>query len=74
MNPGALLRVTLPAGIYTAEVNEGTTTLIASTRLDLYSQSVAMVFVLGEAHNPVNPRNKIGPERFLDLVCVGRQT
>lgn len=70
MNPGAL-----PAGIYTAEVNEGTTTLIASIRLDLYSQSVAMMFVLGEAHNnPVNPRNKNGPEPFLDLVRVRRQT
>lgn len=51
VNPGALLSATLPAGIYTAEVNEGTTTLIASTPLDLYSQSVAMMFVLGEAHN-----------------------
>ena len=51
VNPGALLSVTLPAGTYTAEVNEGTTTLIASTPLNLYSQSVAMMFVTGEARN-----------------------
>jgi hypothetical protein len=51
VNPGALLRVTLPAGTYTAEVNEGTTTLIASTPLNLFSQSVAMMFAIGEANN-----------------------
>jgi hypothetical protein len=51
VNPGALLDVNLPAGNYTVEVNEGTTTLVSSTGLDLYSQSATMLFAIGQASN-----------------------
>jgi hypothetical protein len=51
VNPGALLNVSLPAGNYTAEVNEGTTTLVPSTNLTLTAQSVTMLFATGEASN-----------------------
>lgn len=50
-NPGALLNESLPAGSYTVEVNEGTTTLIAAAPLTLYSQSVTLLFATGEASN-----------------------
>jgi hypothetical protein len=51
VNPGALLDEDLPAGNYTIEVNQGTTTLVASTAIDLYSQSVTLLFTVGEASN-----------------------
>jgi hypothetical protein len=51
VNPGSLLNVTLPAGTYTVEVNEGTTTLVPSTTLDLFSQSATLVYAVGEAKN-----------------------
>ena len=51
VNPGALLNVSLPAGNYTVEVNEGTTTLVPSTTVVLSSQSVTMLFAIGEASN-----------------------
>jgi hypothetical protein len=48
---GGLLDVSLPAGKYTVEINEGTTTIVSSTNLDLYSQSVTMLFTVGQASN-----------------------
>jgi len=51
VNPGSLLNVSLPAGNYTAEVNESTTTLVPATNLTLTSQSVSMLFATGEASN-----------------------
>jgi hypothetical protein len=51
VNPGSLLDVTLPADNYTVEINQGTTTLVPSTTIDLYSQSVAMLFAVGQASN-----------------------
>ena len=50
-NPGTLLNELLPAGDYTIEVNEGTTTLVPSTPLTLFSQSVVLIFADGEASN-----------------------
>jgi hypothetical protein len=49
--PGALLNQTLPAGDYSVEINEGTSTLVPSTSIDLYSQSAVMIFAVGEASN-----------------------
>jgi hypothetical protein len=51
VNPKSLLNVTLPAGIYTAEVNEGTITLVSSTVIALRSQSVTLMYATGEAAN-----------------------
>jgi hypothetical protein len=51
VNPGALLDVNLPAGNYTVEINQGTTTLVPSTGLDLFSQSATMLIAVGEASN-----------------------
>lgn len=51
VSPGALLDETLPAGHYEVEVNEGTSTLVPSTSVDLYSQSAIMFFAVGEASN-----------------------
>jgi len=51
VNPGALLDEELPAGDYTVEINQGTTTLVPSTTVDLYSQSVTLLFAVGEAGN-----------------------
>jgi hypothetical protein len=51
VNPGALLDVTLPSGNYTVEVNQGTTTVVPATGLDLFSQSVTMLFAVGEGKN-----------------------
>jgi hypothetical protein len=51
VNPGALLDVTLPSGIYTIEVNEGTTTVIPSTTVFLDSQSATLLYAIGEASN-----------------------
>jgi hypothetical protein len=49
VNPGTLLSQTLPAGHYAIEINQGTTTLVESTDVDLYSQSAIMMFAVGEA-------------------------
>ena len=48
-----MLDARLPAvsGNYTAEVNEGTITLVVSIGLALRSQSVTPMFVSGEAAN-----------------------
>jgi hypothetical protein len=51
VNPGALLNESLPDGNYTIVVTEGTTTVIPSTALDLSSQSVTLLFAVGEASN-----------------------
>lgn len=50
-NPGQLVADILPAGNYTVSVITGTTTLIPSTGIALYSQSVTMLFALGDASN-----------------------
>ncbi|MGA2347807.1 MAG: DUF4397 domain-containing protein [Candidatus Sulfotelmatobacter sp.] len=50
VKPGALLDVTLPSGDYTVEINQGTTTLAAST-LGLDSQSVDLLYAIGQASN-----------------------
>jgi len=51
VNPGALLDVNLPAGGYNLEINQGTTTLVASTSVELYSQSVLLLYAVGQASN-----------------------
>jgi len=51
LNPGALLNATLPAATYTVEVNEGTSTLVPSTTVVLYSQSATLLYAIGEASN-----------------------
>jgi hypothetical protein len=51
VKPGTLLDVSLPAGTYTIEVNQGTTTLVASTFLNLYSQSATLLYATGQASN-----------------------
>jgi len=51
VNPGALLDVALPAGNYTVAVNEGTTPLVAATTLTLSSQSVDLLYAVGQAKN-----------------------
>jgi hypothetical protein len=43
--------VTLPSGTYSVEVNEGTTTIVPATTIELYSQSAVMLFAVGEASN-----------------------
>jgi hypothetical protein len=51
VKPGTLLNVSLPAGSYTVEINGGTATLVPSTPLNLFSQSVTLLYAVGEAHN-----------------------
>jgi hypothetical protein len=51
VNHGVLLDVNLPAGSYNVEINQGTTTLVASTSVDLYSQSVLLLYGVGQASN-----------------------
>lgn len=51
VNPGARLDVNLPAGDYTVEINEGTSTLVASTPLNLFAQSVTLLYAVGQAQN-----------------------
>jgi hypothetical protein len=50
-NPSQLLDENLPAANYTVTVTAGTTTLVPSTGIALSSQSVTMLFALGEASN-----------------------
>jgi len=51
VNRGALLDVSLPAGTYSLEVKLGTTTLVGSTFLNLYSQSATLLYTVGQASN-----------------------
>lgn len=51
VNPGALLSANLPAGNYTVEINQGTTTLVPSAAFNLSSQSVEMLYAVGRASN-----------------------
>jgi len=51
VKPGALLEADLPAGNYTVEINQGTTTLVAPTFLALDSQSVNLLYAVGEVAN-----------------------
>jgi hypothetical protein len=51
VKPGALLNVNLPAGNYTVEVNQGTTTLVASMPLNLFAQSATLLYAAGQASN-----------------------
>jgi len=51
VNPDVELAELLPAGNYTVQINQGTTTLVASTPLTLYSQSVTLLYAVGEASN-----------------------
>lgn len=51
VKPGALLDAGLPAGHYTVEINQGTTTLVSSTPLDLDSQSATLLYTVGQASN-----------------------
>jgi hypothetical protein len=51
VNPGALLDVMLPADPYTIEIEQGTTVLVASTPLTLFSQSATLLFAVGEGSN-----------------------
>jgi len=46
-----LLDVNLPAGSYTAEINEGTSTLVPSTFLNLYAQSATLLYAVGQVKN-----------------------
>ena len=56
VNPGALLDTALPAGSYTATISQGgTTTLAVLSPVDLASQSVTLLYTIGEAtSNTVN--------------------
>jgi hypothetical protein len=51
VKPGTLLDANFPAGKYTIEVNQGTTTLVASMPLELYAQSATLLYTLGQARN-----------------------
>src|SRR5579872_210142 len=59
VNPGALLGETLPSGNYTVEIQEGSTVLVPSTSIVLDSQSVTLMYAVGEAsNNTVNLETK----------------
>jgi hypothetical protein len=51
VRPGAQLDVNLPAGNYTVAVKEGATTLVAAAPLTLFSQSVNLLYGIGQAKN-----------------------
>jgi len=51
VNPGAGLNVSLPADSYTVTVSQGATTLVSGTTVDLYAQSVTLMYAVGEASN-----------------------
>jgi hypothetical protein len=51
VNPGKLLDVNLPAGNYTVAVNQGTTSLVAPANITLFSQSVDLLYGLGQSKN-----------------------
>jgi hypothetical protein len=48
---GALLDVNLPADEYSVEINQGTTTLVSSSLFTLDSQSVLLLYAVGQASN-----------------------
>jgi len=51
VKPGAPLDANRPAGDYTVEINEGTTTLVSSMLLHLFSQSATLLYAVGQASN-----------------------
>lgn len=51
VKPGTLLDANLPAGEYNVEINQGATTLVASTPLRLWEQSVTLLYGLGRSSN-----------------------
>lgn len=51
VKPGALLQAELPAGNYPVEINQGTTNLVASIFLALDSQSVDLLYAVGQVAN-----------------------
>ena len=51
VDPGTLLDLSLPADEYAVEINQGTTTLVSSTTFTLNSQSVLLLYPIGEASN-----------------------
>lgn len=48
---GGLLNETLPAGFYTIEIAQGSTTLVPATPLTLYSQSATLLYSVGQSAN-----------------------
>lgn len=51
VNPGALLDVSLPAGSYTVQISQGTTSLAGPSLIDLSPQSATLLYAIGEATN-----------------------
>jgi len=51
VKPDTLLEASLPAGNYTAEIKQGTTTLVAPAFLALDSQSVNLLYAVGQVAN-----------------------
>jgi len=51
VNPGALLDVAVPAGLYSVQIKQGTMTLAGNGMLFLDSQSVTLLYALGQASN-----------------------
>lgn len=51
VNRGGLLDVNLPAGVYSVEINQGTTTLATQAQLFLDSQSATLLYAIGQASN-----------------------
>lgn len=51
VNPASLLDATVPAGLYSIEVKQGTTTLAGDGALYLDSQSVILLYSLGQTSN-----------------------
>lgn len=50
-NRGGLLDVTVPAGLYSVEIKQGTATLAGNGMLFLDSQSVNLLYAVGQASN-----------------------
>ncbi len=51
VNRSGLLDVNLPAGVYSVEINQGTTTLATQAQLFLDSQSATLLYAIGQASN-----------------------
>jgi hypothetical protein len=51
VNSGALLDVELTPGTYSVAVMQGSTTLVPSTLVTLYPQSVALLYTIGQSSN-----------------------
>jgi hypothetical protein len=51
VNAGGLLDVTVPAGLYSLQIKQGTTTLTGNSMLFLDSQSVTLLYALGQTSN-----------------------